>query len=122
MLAVELLPELDCSTCTASQQKARGCITDAPTPHELPGGIVTKRCPRRPLLDDPELFSEVFWSHQLFKRGILPEDGGLLNQPGKLVEMWNQIDRARNTADWEREKARKAVEARKAKKVRRSGR
>ncbi|QIG76091.1 hypothetical protein EVC24_070 [Rhizobium phage RHph_I4] len=109
--AVELLPELECSTCTLHQQKERGCTTDAPAPHELDGMVLT-RCPRRPLLEDPEYFSELFWGHQQFQKGILPEEGGLLSQPGKLMQLYFVIDRTRNLVERERERKRQAEMAR----------
>lgn len=114
MLAVELT-DLDCSTCTASQKIARGCTAKARAP-EIIGGEEFHRCPRSPLLEDPEYFSEVFWGHQQFKKGMLPEEGALLSQPAKLMELYFTIDRTRNWCEREKEKRQKADAARAAKK------
>ncbi|AHC30449.1 hypothetical protein CC53_gp032 [Rhizobium phage vB_RleS_L338C] len=78
--------------------------------------MVLKRCPRRPLLDDPQFFSELFWGHQQFKKGILPEEGGLLSQPAKLMQLYFVIDRTRNLCERELEKKRQAEQARLARK------
>lgn len=113
MLAVEL-SDLDCSTCTASQKIARGCTTKARAP-EIIGGEEFHRCPRFPLLEDPDYFSDLFWGHQQFKKGILPEEGGLLSQPGKLMKLYFMIDRTRNFCEYEKVKQQKMDAARAAK-------
>lgn len=119
MLAVGLL-DFDCSTCTAAQKKARGCTADAPVPHEI-GGMTLPRCPRRPLLDDPAYFSQLFWQHQQFKKGMLPDEGSLLSQPGKLMDLFFEIDRSNVMVEQEVARQRKAAEARQSRKVRRRG-
>lgn len=117
---MELLDDLDCSTCTANQKLARGCESDAKSPQSI-GEEVFRRCPRRPLLEDPEFFSDLFWSHQQFKKGILPEEGALKSQPAKLMEFYFLIDRTRNWCDREKMKAEKAKQARAARKRTRVG-
>lgn len=43
------------------------------------------RCPRRPLLDRPDYFQELFWLYSNYSEGILPQKGGLDDQPSKLM-------------------------------------
>ena len=61
------------------------------------------RCPRRPLLDDPTLWGEVFWLYQNYSNGILPEGSALNSNPHKLVQALRVITDAKNAAQSERE-------------------
>jgi hypothetical protein len=64
---------------------------------------VLDRCPRRLLLDQPQDVAEVFWWYQNYRRGLLPVDGGLLDQPALLMECFSVIDSA--IATYEAEQA-----------------
>jgi hypothetical protein len=55
-------------------------------------GKNTRTCPRRPFLDAPEFLNRVFHTYAMMKRGHLPEEGGVGNQPAVLVECWNVVD------------------------------
>lgn len=116
MQAMILLPEWQCHTCTEGQQAARGCNSEATQPAEFHGEKLL-RCPRRVLLDRPRYFNELFWLHSNYSSGILPESGGLENQPHKLMASIRTLIRARQEADDEkenREKRRKAFRERAA--------
>lgn len=52
------------------------------------------RCPRRPLLEDPEFFSELFWNYKAFQRGFLPNAGGLEDQPVMLMDSFRVLEQA----------------------------
>lgn len=110
MQAMVLLPEWECHTCTEAQKESRGCIAPATQPAEFDGVKLT-RCPRRPLLDQYRYFSELFWLHSNYSNGILPESGGLEDQPHKLMASIRTLIRARQEAEAEkddREKRRSA--------------
>jgi hypothetical protein len=93
VIALELLPERICSTCTSLKKRTYGCETDATQILEL-DGVRLLRCPRRPLLDDPQLYGEVFWLYRSYKKGYLPNSGGLDDQPAKYMAYVKVIDRA----------------------------
>jgi hypothetical protein len=44
-------------------------------------------CPRRPLLDDPAPYNELFSYANALQSGILPDDGGLQSQPHRLMQL-----------------------------------
>lgn len=92
MYAVDLL-KYDCVTCTARQKISRGCDQDSPEQYQLNlAGEIHKRCPRRPILDDPSFYQEVFWLYRQMEKGYLVEDGGLNDQPSFLVDAFKVID------------------------------
>lgn len=96
MVAIELLPERDCETCTTAKQNRWGCAgADAGQPPDYPVLFEREpimRCPRRPILDDPDGIGEVLWSWQDRGKGYLPNPGGMGDQPAKLVQAWRVVD------------------------------
>lgn len=98
MVAIELLPERDCDKCTTAKQARWGCEGEEKgQPPEHPvifDGEPIMRCPRRPVLDDPEGIATALWSWQDRERGFLPNPGGIGDQPAKLVQAWRVIDNA----------------------------
>lgn len=113
MQAIILLPDWQCSTCTANQKLARGCETDAKQPVELDGEKL-KRCPRRMLLDQPIYAGEIWWLYSRYSDGMLPEHGGLYDQPAKYLAVVRLLETVRAAADSEneqKEKRRKAIQA-----------
>ena len=102
MYSLVLLEDWDCSTCTSFQKKNRGCTEDALKPIVMDDEELM-RCPRRPLLDDPIWYDELFWLYGNYKSGILPEPGGLQAQPHKLMEAIRTLDRAQKAANGEKE-------------------
>lgn len=77
-----------------------GCDGDATEPIEIDGDIVT-RCPRRMIKDQPELSADLFWHYRRYDKGLLPEDGGLLSQPGKFMECMRVMEAAFHKVDVE---------------------
>lgn len=67
-----LLPERDCLTCT--KQIQWGCETDAMIPLNMDGEELY-RCPRRPWLDNPQLYNELFDYYNWMEKGYLPDPG-----------------------------------------------
>lgn len=68
-----------------------GCESPAPVPL-LIAGEEHWRCPRRPILDQPQLFGELFWMYRQIEQGILPDPGGIFDQANQFVECWAIID------------------------------
>ncbi len=100
MIALCLLPERNCATCTARQQKEWGC--DA---RQRPDGTWTDRalvpmevdgredwaCPRRPVKDDPALFGELMSLYGLYAEGVLADEGGVMSQTVKYLAIMRLI-------------------------------
>ncbi len=88
---MELLPERDCATCTQIKKVEWGCTEDATQQLSI-GGVEQTRCPRRPVLDDPVYFGELFWLYRRMQDGILQEAGGLQDQASRLVDSLRIIE------------------------------
>lgn len=91
-----IAPQLDCFTCTHSQKVARGCETEAKTAYKY-GDDTFKRCPRRIFYEEMEGYNDLIWSYVNFRdRSIMPDAGGMMDQPNDWVEMIQVIDGAFN--------------------------
>jgi hypothetical protein len=120
IVAVLLLPERNCAGCT--RQKEWGCdarqivdehgeekwIDAAPIPLQIDGEEV-RRCPRRPLKDDPRYWNRLLFFYGLYKQGHLPDPGAVTEQSHKAMELFQIIgdvadDCAREKAERERRK------------------
>jgi hypothetical protein len=84
-LALYLLSERDCATCTDANKTHWGCNTNATIPLVLDGENLW-RCPRRPYLDRPDWYNSIWQSVSYEEKGMLTEPGTWLDQPAKLVE------------------------------------
>jgi len=73
-----------------------GCTAPAKEKVEIEGQLLT-RCPMRLFLDNPTGMSKIMWYYDNYKRGVLPVDGGLLDQPALLMEFIVVIQGAVNT-------------------------
>lgn len=104
-----LLPNWDCTTCKAQQKLERGCTTEPLIPQEMDGEVLT-RCPRRPMLDYPALFADVFSVYSWYKRGGFPDKGTYLDQAAAFVQVVEIIEQAIAEAKAAKEK----IEATKA--------
>lgn len=80
-------------------------------------GEELRRCPRRPILENPEYFGELFWLYRQHKAGYTSEPGGLSDQPGKLMNCFREIDVAMIKVD----KFREEQEERKRRRAARAG-
>jgi hypothetical protein len=98
-----LLPERDCAVCTSQQKKIWGCTEPSRQPLELDGELHF-RCPRRPLLEEPQKWGRVFWLYRQFDRGMLPEEGALLSQPHKLMRYFEILEVSKSNAEAEQQK------------------
>lgn len=86
-----MFPERNCSTCNQVQKRMWGCEGDAEQPVELDGELLTT-CIRRPMLDDPEWFNEIYTMYKMYKNGFLPNEGTYQAQPVAVVQIINIID------------------------------
>lgn len=107
MLALYLLPERECTRCTAAQQRAWGCFAErnaqgawenkAKLPLSLDGED-SPQCPRRPIKDDPQLFRTVLTYHSWWLKGFLPDAGGITDQSARGMTLLTLVDQAINEA------------------------
>jgi hypothetical protein len=78
-------------------------------------GVVQDRCPRRPFMpgdQDHDGISEALWYYAAYKRGQLPEQGGLQDQPGMLMDIFRVIDGAVGTIEMDQQAEAKRAAAR----------
>ena len=75
-----------------------GCDKPAKQKVYLEGELLL-RCPKREFLNNPEDISELLWYYSSFKKGVLPDRGGLLDQPAKMMECFKVIDNAIGTVE-----------------------
>jgi hypothetical protein len=57
-----------------------------------------KRCPRRPYLDEPEWYNQLFEAYSWREKGFLPGAGTWRDQDHRFVTACNIIDRAHSDA------------------------
>jgi len=82
---------LDCRTCKGNVKVYRGCDADSPIPGKWNiDGWKFQRCPN--LMVTRESF-EYIQAYNFYKNGFLPNAGGWLDQPAKLLDAFNIIDR-----------------------------
>jgi hypothetical protein len=121
ILGFHLLPERKCNECTDRKKVAWGC-TAAPKEKLTFDGEVMDRCPLRPALDHTNAVNDLLWYYSNFnKKGVLPEPGGLLDQPAVMLEVFRVFDGAVATVD-SYERAKREAEAAKARNRPRRGR
>ena len=91
------------------QKQLWGCEDKAQLPLKLNGEELW-RCPRRPVLEDPDGFR--FWLRQYrnFQNGVLPDPGSWLEQASMTVEVFGVLDYAYSRVEEHRasERERKA--------------
>lgn len=105
-----MLFDFDCSKCDVWMKTVRGCNGDALETAVLDGENLTT-CIRRPIFDNPELFSVLFRTFKNYKDGHLPEVGGIMDQSNYFIEAVEVI--SNSVADCE-EELRKRSEAKAA--------
>ena len=106
-------------TCTARQKVAWGCEGNAKDKIEIDRELQTT-CPLRPFMPgdkDRDGISDVLWYYAAYKRGQLPDFGGLQDQPGMLMDIFRVIDGAVGTieADQQEELKKNARSSRRGK-------
>jgi len=76
--------KLDCKTCTKEQKEDRGCTEDSIIPGRWQiGDEKFERCPIE------YINSDIYWyikAYNFMEKGILPRDGGWMNQSNKFIE------------------------------------
>jgi hypothetical protein len=110
------MPDRICETCTKNNKIRWGCDGGALEPLEIDGEAITQ-CPRRFIMDEPELTTNLFWLYRRYDKALLPEDGGLWSQPHKLMQALRVMEAAfskveKETADRRNRKATQAQERR----------
>lgn len=71
-------------------------------------GELSDVCVARPWLDDSHIYGYIFQRYNGYKRGFLPDEGGLNSQPCKLVAMFSVIEEAMVDCDKERDRRKRA--------------
>lgn len=77
-------------------------------------GEETRRCPRRPVFEDPELFLLAFEHYGHYMKGFLPDEGSLQSQGNRFVRYVSIIREASSEAQAAREEQEKVRANRKA--------
>jgi len=95
------------------QKSDRGCEADAPIPIVF-DGEETRRCPRRPIFENPYLFLLAFEHYGHYMKGYLPDEGSLQSQGNRFVRYVSVIRDASSEASAAREEQEKARANRKA--------
>lgn len=109
MLAVALLDDFDCADCSAARQIERGCDTDSPLGVFMTfDGAEMRRCPRRPVKEDPHFYAMAFERYDAYMKGHLPDEGALESQAYKVMRVNAVVSSAIDEA--RAEKHRKAEE------------
>lgn len=75
------------------QKKLWGCEDNAQLPLKLNGEELW-RCPRRPVLEDPDGFRFWLGLYRNYQLGVLPEAGAWLDQSSMTVEVFKVLDYA----------------------------
>lgn len=104
MLAVLVLPDWDCNRCTAQQKAVRGCFTDAPFGGMKFDGEKVLRCPRRPILEDPEKYASIFEAYRSYMKGQFPDPGPLNAQSHRYVVYMRTMEDAVDEAQRDKER------------------
>lgn len=82
---------LDCQSCTDSQKEVRGCIKKSSTPVFNLDGEDYFRCPLKIVT---KRSIEYVRFYNFYREGYLPGKGGILDQPGKFIDVMEAIDGA----------------------------
>lgn len=91
---------LDCRTCTSNLKKARGCLEATPIAVFDLDGEEYFRCPLRVITRQSAEYIRFF---NFFDRH-LPNNGAILDQPGKFLDVVMVIEGARGEMEEEGEK------------------
>lgn len=75
------------------QKKLWGCEDNAQLPLKLNGEEVW-RCPRRPVLEEPDGFRFWLGLYRNYQLGVLPDPGSWLEQASMTVEVFKVLDYA----------------------------
>lgn len=67
-------------------------------------GVDIYRCPRRPILDDPNYYTSVFLAYKAYIRGYLPDEGSLEDQGYRFAHTMAVVENAVSEARAEQER------------------
>lgn len=83
--------KLDCRACSAEQKIENGCEEDSPIPGvwKLDDWMFS-RCPLKLITVETR---DVIRAYSMMKLGFLPNEGGWLDQPGKLIDAFEILER-----------------------------
>ena len=95
-----MFPERNCSRCTRQIEYGCNATVDedgvwkdkAFLPIQLEEGEESWVCPRRPLKDEPEKWSSIMFFYGMYKKNILPDDGALVGQASKAMDIFSLLD------------------------------
>ena len=93
MKARSFLPDWDCAKCTAGMKKVRGCYEEGKN-MTLLGDDKVSSCPLRYVRDNRATFNHLLKQYRFFDKGLMPEVGGLGDQPASFVEAMEHIGAA----------------------------
>ena len=93
------MPERSCQGCT--KQLEWGCETPPPIPIMFDGDEYLTRCPRRPFLEDPKWFDEIYTAQGWISKGFLPVAGTYGDMPNKLAQCLKVIEQVQHEVDQE---------------------
>ena len=96
-MAAVLLPKWDCDTCNASLQKIRGCGYPGTTATVMDKKKLST-CPRYFIKREGRAFNKIATAYDNMQRGFLPEEGGINDQPAKLMEAVEHFQAGLNEA------------------------
>ena len=122
------MPERQCVGCT--RQKEWGCTAKrwrTPDPEEMDGpenwvnpaylpvtldGEDTYACPRQHLRENPAAYGKLWFLYGHYKKGHLPDRGGIVDQSNVLMQLFRVLDTANEDIDRAEEEERRKKEAR----------
>ena len=80
---------LDCHKCTEQVKEFRGCYGKPKQPFIFDGKELD-RCPLKLLTPETYFYISM---HNYFEKGFLPYSGTILQQPAKMLDAFNVIDK-----------------------------
>jgi hypothetical protein len=75
-----------------------GCEGNAKLPVVLDGEEMTT-CPRRPILDDPEFYGDLFGRFRRYQKGLFYDEGAVGSQPNLLIECLDEMEQTLGVVD-----------------------
>jgi len=113
-MALRLMPERDCTTCTLKQQEEWGCYASKKTTTDGRTVWVRKAkqplkvdgedswaCPRQPIRERPQWWNMTLNYYGMFKKGHLPDQGGVSDQSHAAIRIFSVLDSANAECDRE---------------------
>jgi hypothetical protein len=109
------MPERSCVDCT--KKEVWGCTArrwKEPEPFEIDQpdnwvnpaqhpvhmmGETTYACPRQHVFQNPQMWSWMLKFYMFYKKGFLPQAGGLVDQPNKAMSVFALFDDANDRCD-----------------------